>query len=211
MSIDLFSGTPGTGKSLDAAGEVRFQLSRPHPRPVLGNFELAADAPVKAPELYTYAPNAEFTPEFLTDYATKFWESQDFFREEYLTLVLDECQLIFNSRNWANRDRLAWVEFFSQHRKYGYHVILIAQSIKMIDNQMRFLVEYEVAHRKLSSMGVMGDLLSLPFGGKLFWRSKYLLQNGDRAERIGGSWYVAKRRDMRMYDTHKTFNKVMTS
>lgn len=93
MSIDLFSGTPGTGKSLDAAGEVRFQLSRPHPRPVLGNFELAADAPVKAPELYTYAPNADFTPDFLTDYATRFWEKQDFFREEYLTLVLDECQL----------------------------------------------------------------------------------------------------------------------
>lgn len=93
MSIELFSGTPGTGKSLDAANLVRFQLSRPHPRPVLGNFQLSPDAPVRAPELYTYQPNADFSPDFLTDYAMRFWEQQDFFREEYLTLVLDECQL----------------------------------------------------------------------------------------------------------------------
>lgn len=87
-------------------------------------------------------------------------------------------------------------------------MVMIAQSMRMVDNQMRYLVEYEVMHRKLSSMGVIGDLLSIPFGGKLFYRSRYLAQTG---ERVGGSFFMARRKDMLMYDTHATFAKIMTS
>ena len=37
--------------------------------------------------------------------------------------------------------------FFSQHRKLGYRVILVAQFSEMIDKQIRALIEYEYIHR----------------------------------------------------------------
>ena len=68
-------------------------------------------------------------------------------------IIIDEAQLIFNSRDWngKNGDRMQWIKFFSQHRKYGYNIILIAQFDRMIDRQIRSLVEYEVAHMKMSN------------------------------------------------------------
>lgn len=203
MSIYLYSGTPGTGKSLHAASEIRFQLSRPTPRPVIGNFELAPDAPVKSPDLFRFYENNQLSPNLLVDFATDFWESTGTpFREDYITLVLDEAQLLFNSRLWSQADRMAYLSFFSQHRKYGYKVIFIAQSAKMIDNQFRMLIEYETNHRKIDSMGIIGGLLGIPFRGKIFMYVDYLFQTH---ERLGSSWYVAKRRDMAMYDSYKKF------
>lgn len=44
-----------------------------------------------------------------------------------------------------------WIKFFSQHRKLGYNVILIAQSDKMLDKQIRSLIEYDVKHIKMNN------------------------------------------------------------
>ena len=38
---------------------------------------------------------------------------------------------------------------FSQHRKLGYRVILIAQFDRMLDRQIRSVLEYEYIHRKV--------------------------------------------------------------
>lgn len=65
VTIYLYSGTPGTGKSLHAANDVRFALN--HDRPVIGNFEISHDAYVKHPEQYHYYPNWELRPELLYD------------------------------------------------------------------------------------------------------------------------------------------------
>lgn len=205
MTIYLYSGTPGTGKSLHAANDVRFALNR-RMRPVIGNFEIAPDAPVRHPDNFRYVPNAQLTPKLLTDFADGFWDAfgWDEFREDYITLVLDECQLLFNSREWSANDRLAWLEFFSQHRKYGYKVIFIAQSSKMVDNQFRMLIEYEVNHRKVANMGIIGDILGLLTFGRLFCQVSYYFQMN---ERLGASWYLARGADMRMYDTHKRFER----
>lgn len=77
-------------------------------------------------------------------------------------LVLDEGQLIFNSRKWA--DNFPWIEFFTQHRKLGWNVILIAHSIDMVDSQVRVLAEYETRFRNLQKvrLPVLGIPLS-PF------------------------------------------------
>ena len=56
MSIYLYSGTPGSGKSLHAANDIRLALNRKN-RPVLGNFELSQVAPVKSRDNYVYIPN----------------------------------------------------------------------------------------------------------------------------------------------------------
>lgn len=65
-------------------------------------------------------------------------------------LILDECQLIFNSRKWErNAD---WIQFFTQSRKLGWNVILIAHTIEMIDSQIRPLLEYESRFRNLQKV-----------------------------------------------------------
>lgn len=97
------------------------------------------------------------------------------------------------------------MEFLSQHRKYGYKVILVAQSAKMIDNQFRMLVEYEIKHRKVSNLGPMGALFGLLTFGRLFWQISYYYQNG---ERLGMDWYLMRRKDAALYDSRARFARL---
>lgn len=57
---------------------------------------------------------------------------------------------------------------FTQHRHFGYTVVLVAQFDRMIDRQIRSLIEYEYVHRKLSNFGLKGMLLNLAMGGRTF-------------------------------------------
>ena len=58
-------------------------------------------------------------------------------------VIIDECQIIFNCRDFGRKDRGAWVTLFSQHRKLGFNFILITQNDRMLDKQIRALVETE--------------------------------------------------------------------
>lgn len=69
-------------------------------------------------------------------------------------LYLDEAQLLFNSRTWQKNAR--FIEFFTQHRKLGWDVYLIAHSAEMIDSQIRMLIEYEARLRNLRKVKVFG-------------------------------------------------------
>lgn len=73
-------------------------------------------------------------------------------------LILDEAQLIFNSRKWEKN--FSWIEFFTQHRKLGWHVVLIAHDIQMIDGQIRPLAEYESRFRNMQKIKI--PILGLP-------------------------------------------------
>lgn len=68
------------------------------------------------------------------------------FEGRYL-LIIDEAQLIFNSRSWQRN--FPWIEFFSQHRKLGYDVILIAHDDQMIDSQIRAFIEIRIQLRNM--------------------------------------------------------------
>jgi len=67
-------------------------------------------------------------------------------------LILDECQLIFNSRKWEKN--MDWIEFFTQSRKLGWDVLLVAHTIDMIDSQIRPLIEFEARFRNLQKIRV---------------------------------------------------------
>lgn len=207
MTVYLYSGTPGSGKSLHAANDIRFALNRRSPRPVVANFPVNLEL-VKHPDYFHYLSNFELSPQWLYDFADGYWSGRDDFHEDRILLVIDECQLLFNSREWSAKDRLAWLEFFSQHRKYGYKVLFVAQASKMVDNQFRMLIEYEVNHRKMANAGLAGWLMSLPFRGLLFAQVLYYFQQG---ERLSCSWYVARKADMRLYETHRRFERVQRS
>ena len=187
--ITLYSGTPGSGKSLHCAHDIREALNKPRgeDRPVVANFDVNT-LNVRRPNAFHYYTNEEITPSLLTAFADDFWSGTSrHFSEDYLLLALDECQIIFNARSWMdkgrsgkNDSRLDWLEFLSQHRKYGYRILLIAQSSKMIDNQFRMLIEDEVNHRKVSHMGMFGAIVGGMFANRLFMRVKYLYQTHER-------------------------------
>ena len=67
-------------------------------------------------------------------------------------LILDECQLVFNSRKWEKN--MDWITFFTQSRKLGWNVLLIAHTIEMIDSQIRPLCEYESRFRNLQRVKI---------------------------------------------------------
>lgn len=202
--IYLYSGTPGSGKSMHAARLVLDYLGRK--RPVIANFDINPATRRKG-ELFHYLPNGHLTPQWLYDFAREHWGGARV-REDGILLVLDEAQLLFNSRSWneatAGASRMDWIEFFSQHRHYGYRIVFIAQHDRMIDRQIRALVEIEVKHRQLGNFGLKGKLLSLPFGGRLFAAVDCYYGLGDK---VGTKFMLPSRRCFRLYDSYNRFEQ----
>lgn len=196
--ISLYSGTPGSGKSLHCARTI-INWSRLG-YPVIGNFTVDLTKYKRA--AYTYCPNDEMTPDFLIRYSReRFGDKTP--KEGSILLVIDECQLLFNAREWQQSGRAQWLSFFTQHRKLGYDIILIAQFDRMVDRQIRSLIEYEFIHRKMSNFGWQGKLMSLFFGGKTFIAVKmwYPLH-----ERLGAEIFHARKSLYSIYDSYATFD-----
>ena len=99
---------------------------------------------------------------------------------------------------------MAWLEFFSQHRKYGYKVLFIAQFDRMIDRQIRSLIEYEYIHRKLGNFGAKGKIMTLLALGEVFVCVKRFYSLN---ERIGVEMFRARKSVYRLYDSYATFDR----
>lgn len=199
--IYLYSGTPGSGKSLHVAKRIYDLISYNHP--VVSNFDVNLDRIPRKKHHgnYMYLPNHLLTTQKLIDYSAAYFSVHKF-REGAITLIIDEAQLMFNARSWDQKGRTAWLSFFSQHRHYGYDVILVAQFDRMLDRQIRSLIEYEYIHRKVSNYGAAGKVLSIVAFGKLFCCVKvwYPL-----SEKIGSEFYTCKKKYYMLYDTTAVF------
>lgn len=180
--ITLYSGTPGAGKSLHLASRL-YHWMQYRNAPIIANFTCDFSTIKKPKGQFIYIDNSQLTPERLV------WFSKNYEqyigrrpREGEILLVIDEAQLLFNSREWVKTDRAEWCAFFTQHRKLGYEVVLVAQMDRMLDRQIRGLVEYEWIHRKCSNFGVAGKLLRCALWWKVVCRGKGLVPY----ERKGG-------------------------
>lgn len=198
--IFLYSGTPGSGKSLHQAKDIYFCLRRG--KPCICNFDIDVTKIPKRKSEFIFLDNEHLNPELLIKYS-KVYFSKHKFKEGAIRLYIDECQLLFNAREWQSYGRKEWLSFFTQHRKYGYDIFLIAQFDRMIDRQIRSLIEYEIIHRKASNFGTLGILLGFINGGDLFvaitmW---YPLK-----EKIDSSFFKANKKYYQLYDTLNTFN-----
>lgn len=197
--IYLYSGTPGSGKSLHTAQVIYYTLLRN--KPVICNFSINLDY-VKHSDKFVYQDNTKLTPAYLVDYARRYWGDNPV-REGELTVFIDEAQMMFNARSWDASDRAGWNKFFQVHRHYGYDIILVAQFDRMIDRQIRSLIEYEVVHRKVSNMGIKGKLLCTLFlSPKLFVYVKIWYP---MKEKVGSEFFRAHKKFYRLYDTYGTF------
>ena len=166
--IYLYSGTPGSGKSLHVARDMynRLNYNRKYPN-VIANFPINLKMIKNKKANFIYKDNPELTVEFLVNYAI---QNHKMGIENQTLVVVDECQVIWNSRDWQKGvNRMKWIKFFTQHRKLGYNFICIAQNDRMVDRQIRALFEYEVKHRKINNFKI-GKLLPFPaFIAVTYW------------------------------------------
>lgn len=202
--ISLYSGTPGSGKSLHVAQRIYYGLRAR--RRIVANFEINLDYVKKKRDKrklrFHYIPNDELNPETLINISIDHFKKRGHVKEDDILLVIDECQLIFNAREWNKSGRSEWLSFFSQHRKYGYEVVLVAQFDGMVDKQIRTLIEYEIKHRKVGNFGIVGKCLSIISFGNLFCavRIWYPL-----SERVSSEFFKANKKYYRIYDTFTFF------
>lgn len=95
-------------------------------------------------------------------------EPQRAYFEDQTLIVIDEAQVLFNCREWGDKTRQDWCKFFSQHRHYGFNFILIAQHERMLDRQIRYLIEIFVDHRNIRYFNWFAKLICLFTGGSMF-------------------------------------------
>ena len=179
MSLYVYSGVPGSGKSYHACRDIIYNKG-----PVITNMKVSGVENVAVMDLRDIKPKTLMA--FSLD-----WFGSHAFKENSILLCIDEAQLLFNSRTWDSSDRFDWLEFLSQHRHYGYKVVLVAQDISMIDKQFRCLCEYDCRHTSAGSVSVVTRFLHM-VGFKVTC-AKYFFYDSLRTvygRGFGESWLV---------------------
>ena len=149
--------------------------------------------------------NAELTVDFLMDFADKYHKrnSRGQIIEKQTLLIIDECQTMFNSRSWNQKGRSAWVIFFTQHRKFGYTVILVSQHKDLIDKQIRHIFQHDYEHRNVKNFKVFGWFLAMLCGGNLFFIP---VKSMDTGKKDHTEVMLASKKYYRLYDSYKIFD-----
>lgn len=195
--INLWTGTPGSGKSLHMATDIHWRLKLK--KLVVANFEINTDG-YPDPKCFIYIPADELSPGRLEQIAREYFKTHEF-REGAISFYWDEAQINLNSRTW--KDNSVWIPFFTQHRKLGYNVYMICQYHEMLDKQVRTIVEYEVQHRKVNNVGWFGKVVSLfALGHPVVcavtrWYGQKM--------RISSEFFIGTKKIYRLYDTYKMF------
>ncbi len=196
--IVLYSGTPGSGKSLDSARTISHWVRRGDP--VICNFPVNVSAiKTRREKRFYFWPNEELSPERLVAFSRDYFDGGQC-REDAILLLIDEAQLLFNAREWSAKGRSRWTWFFTMHRHFGYFIILCAQFDRMLDRQLRSLIEYEYIHRKVTNLGARGIFLSflLLSPMNLFVKVKVWYP---MKEKVGSEFFRRKQSYCKLYDT----------
>lgn len=195
--IRLFTGTPSSGKSFDAVKYILFNLRMG--KWVIGNFALKfTEKEIKRGynDRYFYVPSKNFTIEMLILFALDhgFIEAK---KENQCLVVYDEAGGRWNPK-CERKEIVEWIDFFSQHAKIGFNIILIAQSRAMLDRQVGKFIEYECIHRKVNRYGPFA-LLPIP----LFVSVEMWAQMN---EKISAEFFMYSKKISNHYDRYKMFD-----
>ncbi len=219
--IEQFTGTPGSGKSLHCAREIKTYLNIG--RNVISTCWIDTDLcflnlfqkwyvnhfkrkPKKIKhdrrsDNFHYITNNDLDPDYLYSFAAIHHE---FGKEHQTILVIDECQQIFSPTIIGNDVERwnKWDTFFRIHRHIGFDVILIPQSSKLISRKVIEYCEFETRHFNRKHHGLFGFLASLFVGG-LFSYTK--MWRGTR-EPLEQQFYTYKPIYGLMYNSYSLFD-----
>lgn len=195
--IYFYSGTPGSGKSLHVAKDIYTKLFIKKQN-VIANFDINREIYNKKKKKgkFTYISNSDLTPKIFYEYAK---DHHVLGKESQTLVIIDECQILFNPRSWTDKNRIDWINFFTQHRKWGYNFILISQFDRLVDRQIRALFEYEIKHRKVNNFKGAKLIPINTFVAVEYWYGV--------KERIGCEFFTYKNKYGRLYDTFKNFEE----
>lgn len=195
--IYVYTGTPGSGKSLHAIKDISVKLK--FGGNVICNFPVATEKikPLKNRDLgdFVYKPNHLLSVKFLIDYAR---DNHIKGKEAQTLIVIDEAQGIFNSRDFRDSNRKDFNYFFTIHRHLGYNVILITQSDRLIDKQIRCLFEYEIKHRKINNFKFFSFIPVKTFACITYWY-------GVR-EKLSIDFFIYRKKHSDLYDSYSLFD-----
>lgn len=167
MAGYCITGTRGAGKSLVAVARIRDYIQRG--LPVATNLDLALDKLVSSPPTAPVIrmPDRPTADDF--DGLPVVHDSGDESRNG--AIVLDECAVWLNAREWSGGDRQRIIDWLLQSRKRGWDLYFIVQAVGLLDKQARdTLFDYKVVCRRL-------DRLKIPFVGQLIkWLSLGMFQ-----------------------------------
>lgn len=197
--IRIYTGTPGSGKSLHVAKDIIKVLKDGYT--VFANFPVNENMIQDFKGNFTYIDTYEMNPEYFIQYAKKNHKKG---REGQTLIVIDEAQRIFDSRAYQNKDRKPWNTFLQLHRHYGYNITLVTQADRLIDRQMRSLIEYESHHRKITNYGMGGQLIGLFIGQATFiCIEKWYGVN----EKINSYYFRGNKKLYSFYDSYTDFDE----
>lgn len=196
--IYFYSGTPGSGKSLHCAKDIYNKLFIKKQN-VIANFPINEKilSKKKKKGIFTYVPNYKINPKYFIEYSLNNHIPN---KESQTLVIIDECQILFNPRTWNDKNRLEWIEFFTQHRKFGYNFILVSQVDRLVDRQIRSLFEYEVKHRKANNFKLLSILPIKIFVAVTVWYGV--------KEKVSSEFFVFKKKYSKLYNSYKDFKDI---
>lgn len=198
MSVTLYTGSPGSGKSLHCTEVIIKALQKGIN--VISNYSIAIERVEGVRGKYVNKSDDTITVKFLIEFAKEFHEKG---KEGQTIVVIDEAQLKFNSRAWQSKDRTDWNKFFTVHRHLGYEVILATQKDSFLDSQIRGLIEYELNHKNLKK-SKLGDIF--PFMPNWFICIKTWYHS---KMKINVNYFFMKQYVIDSYDSYVMFDKII--
>lgn len=158
MSVYFVTGGLGSGKGLAALYQLRNYANNGFR--IAGNLDINLDKlmpSVNSKTSYMRIPDRPTASDLLL----LGQGNNGYDPDENSLLVLDECVTWLNARSWNDKGRMSLIDWLIHSRKYGWDVILIAQSFETLDKQIvDTLMEFHVSMNSLSKFNI-------PIFGKL--------------------------------------------
>lgn len=160
MAMSLYSGTPGSYKSYHATADAIQWVGRG--KNVIANFPIDVKKYYKNRKKlgrFEFVPNNQLTVNYLMKFHRDNHKKNNI--KAQTLVIFDEASIPFNARQFDRQDRMDWINFFANHRHFNFDIILVAQNDRMLDKQIRGLLEYDIKHRALKNWNLAFALVSL--------------------------------------------------
>lgn len=188
--ITVYTGFPGSGKSLHAVSLIYAHVKGKSM--VYSNIDLAGfeNNPFFEYHDFTWFENVE---------NVKTCASSHFHDKVKTLFVIDEAQVLFDSRAWNTYGRKDWNIFFSMHRHYRCDIVLVTQNYMNLDKRIRSNIEFQCQHVNIKNATRISHMILQFLPDFMFLSNKFY---ANTKERLSSSWVFARKKYYKLYNTY---------